>query len=146
MAIVEHFIIKAKDAKYSGLGCTRKRKANGKTSVNMDIIKKLEARELITRPAKRKRTRDSNVNRVEPELPAERFEKPEELHKYGRVVDRDAKPECCFCTYIWKMKRYHGEQVGAWRKEIERSNFGCLHCNIPLCQFQFNAYHTFKTS
>eukprot|EP00957_Ditylum_brightwellii_P183095 13945689-Ditylum_brightwellii.AAC.1 len=61
MAIVEHFIIKAKDAKYSGLGHAQKRKANGKTSVNMDNIKKLEASELITRPAKRQRKRDSDV-------------------------------------------------------------------------------------
>eukprot|EP00957_Ditylum_brightwellii_P173268 13191183-Ditylum_brightwellii.AAC.1 len=58
MAIVEHFIVKAKDSKYSGLGCTRKRKANGKTSVNMDSTKKLESRELITRLAKRQRKRD----------------------------------------------------------------------------------------
>ena len=145
MAIVEHFIIKAKDANFSTSGHARKRKANGETSVNMDNIKKLEARELLTRPAKRNRTRDSNVNRVEPELPAERFEKPEELHVYGRVVDRDAKPGCRFCTYVWKMKRYHNEEVGTWRQEIKRSNFGCLHCNVPLCQFHFNTYHTFQT-
>ena len=91
------------------------------TSVNMDNTKKLEARELITRPAKRIRTRDSNVNRVEPELPQERFKKPEELHVYGRVVDNDAKPGCCFCTYIFKMKRYHNEEVGTWRQEIKRT-------------------------
>eukprot|EP00957_Ditylum_brightwellii_P059750 4536039-Ditylum_brightwellii.AAC.1 len=60
MAIVEHFILKAKDAKYSGLGCVQKIKANGKTSVNMNNIKKLEARKLITRPAKRQRKRDSD--------------------------------------------------------------------------------------
>eukprot|EP00957_Ditylum_brightwellii_P085199 6479587-Ditylum_brightwellii.AAC.1 len=80
MAIVEHFIIKAKDAKFLTLGRVRKRKADGKTSANMDNIKKLEARDLITRPVKRNRTRDGNVDWVEPELPAERFEKPEELH------------------------------------------------------------------
>eukprot|EP00957_Ditylum_brightwellii_P037336 2825886-Ditylum_brightwellii.AAC.1 len=62
MTIVEHFIIKAKDAKFSTSGRAQKRKADGKTSVNMDNIKKLEAIELITRPAKRNRTRDSNVN------------------------------------------------------------------------------------
>eukprot|EP00957_Ditylum_brightwellii_P049062 3722413-Ditylum_brightwellii.AAC.1 len=96
MGIVVHFILKAKDAKYSGLGCAHKRKANGEASVDMDNIKKLEARELITRSPKRQRKRDSDVTQVEPELPAERFEKPEEQHKYGRVVDRDAKLGCCF--------------------------------------------------
>eukprot|EP00957_Ditylum_brightwellii_P085170 6477284-Ditylum_brightwellii.AAC.1 len=80
MAIVEHFIIKAKDTKYSSLGCTWRRKANGETSVKMDNIKKLEKRELIKRPIKRQRKRDSDITWVEPELPAERFEKPEELH------------------------------------------------------------------
>eukprot|EP00957_Ditylum_brightwellii_P036456 2760914-Ditylum_brightwellii.AAC.1 len=83
-------------------------------------IKKLEARDLITRPAKRNRTRDSNANLVEPELPAERFEKPEELHIYGRVVDKDAKLGCHFCTYVFKMKRYHNEKIGIWRQEIKR--------------------------
>eukprot|EP00957_Ditylum_brightwellii_P045065 3418177-Ditylum_brightwellii.AAC.1 len=62
MAVVEHFIIKAKDAKFSTLGHAKKKKADGETIVNMDNIKKLEERELITRPAKRNRTRDSNVN------------------------------------------------------------------------------------
>ena len=146
MAIVEHFILKAKDTKYSGLGRAHKRKANGKVSVDMDNIKKLEARELITRSPKRQRKRDSDVTQVDPELPAERFEKPEEHHKYGRVVDRDAKLGYCFCMYVWKMKRYHNEEVGTWRQKIKRSNFGCLHCNVPLCQFHFNTYHTFKTS
>eukprot|EP00957_Ditylum_brightwellii_P067095 5092626-Ditylum_brightwellii.AAC.1 len=77
MAIVEHFILKAKDAKYLGLRCAQKRKANGKTSVNMDNIKKLEARQLITRVSKRQRKRGSDVTWVEAELPAESFEKPE---------------------------------------------------------------------
>eukprot|EP00957_Ditylum_brightwellii_P176521 13443246-Ditylum_brightwellii.AAC.1 len=89
----------------------------------MDNIKKLEARELITRPTKRQRKRDNGITWVEPELPAERFEKLEELCKYGRVVDRDAKPGCPFCTYVWKMKRYYGEEVGSWRQEIKMSNF-----------------------
>eukprot|EP00957_Ditylum_brightwellii_P141808 10804704-Ditylum_brightwellii.AAC.1 len=62
MAIVEHFILKAKDAKFSTLGCAQKRNADGQTSVNMDNTKKLESRELITRPAKRYSTRESNVN------------------------------------------------------------------------------------
>eukprot|EP00957_Ditylum_brightwellii_P207501 15353263-Ditylum_brightwellii.AAC.1 len=60
MAFVEHFILKAKDAKYSGLVHTQERKANGKTSVDMDIIKKLEAKKLITRSPKRQRKRDSD--------------------------------------------------------------------------------------
>eukprot|EP00957_Ditylum_brightwellii_P071200 5412299-Ditylum_brightwellii.AAC.1 len=76
----------------------------------MDTIKKLEARELITRPAKRHKTRDSNANRVEPELSAARFEKPEELHVYGRIVETNAKPGCHFCTHVFKMKRYHNEE------------------------------------
>eukprot|EP00957_Ditylum_brightwellii_P133725 10196050-Ditylum_brightwellii.AAC.1 len=86
----------------------------------MDNIKKLEARELLTRPTKRHRTRDSDVNWIEPELPADRFEKPEELHMYGRIVETEAKPGCCFCTYVFKMKRYHNEDVGTWRQEIKR--------------------------
>eukprot|EP00957_Ditylum_brightwellii_P118832 9064265-Ditylum_brightwellii.AAC.1 len=86
----------------------------------MDSIKKLEARKCITRPAKRQRKRDSDITWMEPELPVERFEKPEEMHKYGRVVERDTKPGCCFCTYVWKMKRCYGEEVGTWRQEIKR--------------------------
>eukprot|EP00957_Ditylum_brightwellii_P016627 1250551-Ditylum_brightwellii.AAC.1 len=84
----------------------------------MDNIKKLEARELITRSPKIQRKRDSDVIWVEPEFPVERFEKPEEQHKYGRVFDRDAKPGCCFCTYDWKMKRYHNEEVGTGNRRL----------------------------
>eukprot|EP00957_Ditylum_brightwellii_P095183 7249282-Ditylum_brightwellii.AAC.1 len=61
MAIVKHFILKTKDAKYSGLGRAWKRKANVKTSVNMDNTKKLEAKELIMRSPKRQKKRDSDV-------------------------------------------------------------------------------------
>eukprot|EP00957_Ditylum_brightwellii_P210441 15364979-Ditylum_brightwellii.AAC.2 len=110
MAIVEHIIIKAKDANYSSSGCAWNRKANGRTSDNMDNIKKLETRELITRSAQRHIKRDSDNIQAEPELPAEIFEKPEELHGYGRIVEMDAKPGFHFCTYVWNMKRYLGEE------------------------------------
>eukprot|EP00957_Ditylum_brightwellii_P209365 15361383-Ditylum_brightwellii.AAC.1 len=85
----------------------------------MDNIKELEARELITRPTKRQRKRDNKIIWVKPELPAEIFEKPEELHKYGRVVERDTKLGFHFCMYVWTMKRYHGEEVRTWRQDKE---------------------------
>eukprot|EP00957_Ditylum_brightwellii_P035105 2661498-Ditylum_brightwellii.AAC.1 len=57
----------------------------------MDNIKKLEARKLITRPTKKQRKRDIDITWMEPELPAKRFEKLEELHKYKKIVERDVK-------------------------------------------------------
>eukprot|EP00957_Ditylum_brightwellii_P192677 14671180-Ditylum_brightwellii.AAC.1 len=68
------------------------------------------------------------------------------MQVYGMVVEIDTKLGCHFCTYVWKMQRYHGEEVGKWRQEIERSYFGCLHCNVPLCQFHFHTYHMSDTS
>ena len=122
------------------------KKVDGNTTIIMERIKRIEARDYQSVPSRGRRTRESDIIQVEPELPEDRFQKPNKGHECERVTKKDSKPGCIFCTYVWKMKRYHNEKVGIWKDEIKRTNFRYLYCKVPCCQFCFNVYHTFVRS
>eukprot|EP00957_Ditylum_brightwellii_P110593 8435127-Ditylum_brightwellii.AAC.1 len=84
MSVIDHFIQKAKQSAYSGTGWERKRKVDGNTTIIMERIKRIEARDYQSVPSRGRRTRERDIIQLEPELQEDRFQKPNKGHECGR--------------------------------------------------------------
>ena len=72
-----------------------------------------------------------------PILTSKRFNKTDGVQQYILLVKCMGKPDACAMSTYQRHENIFGKNGSCMKKEIKKTNDGCVYCNISICKRTF---------